>query len=649
MKAKCLLIVGCLCLWPHVAAAAPVEVGSGVNTASVYIEWSDGFSVEFLVRFGQVEADTTTGLGLVDIIETETELTTVRQDYGWGLYVDGISYQGHSNAGYAGGENWWHYWENDAGSRNQWESSMTGAAGRTVAHGDADAWIYGRGDEPAAIDVVEVGAGVNDASVFIEWADGFTAEFLVHFGVAELDTITGLELMDIIETETELTTLRIDSDLGTYIDGIGYQRHYNEGWAGGEAWWHYWENEAGNRTDWVISATGAGGHTVSHGDADGWIYGHGDAPAPESENPFLAGYGQYVHDPNDFATTSVAYVPKGMVNDWLTGLPFDDPSAALGRPTVDTTGDDWFIAMDINAPVVPVYPAFRAHELVYLGEGGMITLGFNHPVSDDPENPYGLDFIVFGNASQTVGGNQTWTNGDPRSVKPDPSGDMEPGIVSVSQDGKTWYSFTSDANFMKDDPNFIKLAADAEDGPFCDGFAPTLGRVYDPCHADTTLGNWNQWWAEPTNPTLPLDPFLSYASFGGMSVARIVETYGDSAGGTGYDLARLDLPVDPNTGSKWFQYVRIDDAPGGGSPEIDAIADVSCPGDYKHPRPVGDLNGDYRVDQDDIAIVEAALGQTSDEAPAADLNGDGTVDQQDLDRVTADLGTCAWDYLAAEE
>jgi len=180
-----------------------------------------------------------------------------------------------------------------------------------------------------------------------------------------------------------------------------------------------------------------------------------------------------------------------------------------------------------------------------------------------------------------------------------------------------------------------------------------MGRVYDPCHANASLGSWNHWWAEPTNPTLPLDPSLSYASFDGMSIARIAETYGDSAGGCGYDLSRLELPVDPDTGHKWFQYVRIDDAPGGGSPEVDAIADVTCPGDYRHPKPVGDLNGDYQVDQDDVAIIEGFLGQTiaepSDAAVAADLNEDGTVDQEDLDLVTANVGARAWGTSTADQ
>jgi hypothetical protein len=649
MRIQCLFISVFLCLAPSLVAATAVEVGTGVNTATVYIEWSDGFSIDFLVHFGQNESDTTTGLELMDIIEAETELTTVRNDFGWGVFIDGISYQGHSNEGYAGGELWWHYWENNAGSQNTWRSSMTGASGRTIAHGDADGWIYGHGDEPPGIDVVNVGSGVNQASVFIEWSDGFTAEFLVSFGNSETDTISGLGLMDIIEAETELTTVRQDSDWGVFIDGIGYQRHYNEGWAGGEDWWHYWVNNAGSRTDWAMSATGASGRVVAHSDADGWIYGHANAPAPASMNPFLAGYGQYVYDANDFATSVVAYEPTDPDVHYFEKIPYADPNTALGRPTVEMPGDGWAAPPDINMPIVPIYPAWLLDQIVSLGEGGSITLAFSHPVRDDLNNPYGLDFIVYGNALVWIDGVTEWNNGNPRNVKVSANGGAEPGVVSVSQDGQTWYSFTNDPNFMPDDPNFIKLALEAQDGPWADGFAPTLGHVYntDPCNLDPGLGDGNLWWAEPTNPTLPVDPTLSFAWFEGKSVARIAETYGDAAGGVGFDLARLDLPVDPDTGLKWFQYVRIDDVAGDGlKTDIDAVADVSCPGDYKHSAPVGDLNGDYRVDDADVAVVEDFLGQMVTEpgvpAEAADLNGDGIIDQADVDIVISNLGACAW-------
>ena len=653
MKFHISLFVFCICLIPGLVIANPLEVGTGVNTASVYIEWSDGFNIEFIVHFGIDANETTTGQGLIDIIEAETELTTMRVDYVWGELIDGISYQEHSDAGYIEGELWWHYWENDAGSCNPWFLSMIGAGNRIVTHGDADAWIYGRGDEPPAIDIIKVGSGVNNASVFIEWLDGFTAEFLVFFGQTETETITGLGLIDIIEDETELTTIRENFGSGESIYSISYQRHYNENLTDDDNWWHYWENDSGSRSNWIISDVNAGTHIVTHGDADGWIFGYDKTPAPINENPFMAGYGQYVYDSNDFATTWLAYEPKGMIYDWITYLPFNDPNTALGRPTIDTSGDGWELPIETKVPVVPIYPAIRANELVHLGEGGHITLGFNHQVCDDVENPYGIDFIVFGNCFQMINGTESWSNGDPRSITVGPTGGIEPGIVSVSQDGNIWFSFTNDPNFMSNDPNFIKLDIDDQDGPFCDGFASTFGRVYDPCYADTSVGNWNLWWAEPTNPTLPLDPGLNYASFEGMSLARVSESYGDSAGGTGYDLNRLNLPVDPNTGMKWFQYIRIDDALENGTTEIDAVADVSCPGDYRHPAPFGDLNNDYRVDIEDVKIVEGFLGQeiTDPNNPAifADLNGDGNIDQDDIDIIIENLGICTWDNSTVDE
>ncbi len=493
---------------------------------------------------------------------------------------------------------------------------------------------------------VEVGTGVNEARVYIEWADGFRVEFLVHFGQTESETTTGLGLLDIIETQTGLATKRDTFSWGIAIDGITCEDHNNVGYGGGARWWHYWTDNAGSRETWVSPFFGASDRVVRHGDADAWIYGRDTAPKPSWEVPFRVGYGQYVNDANDFATAWIDYRPQGMMNDWLSGRPYNDPNAALGRPTVDTSGDDWSIPLATAAPVVPVYPAFRSHELVFLGEGGSLTLAFNHPVRDDECNPYGIDFLVFGNASQTLGNGQTWSNGNPAEATMRGSETNEPGIVSVSQDGVTWYSFTTNPNFMVDDAHFIKLPAEANDGPFCDGFAPTLGRVYDPVHADKSIGAGNLWWAEPTNPTLPLDPALSSAVLNGRSVARAAQIYGDSAGGTGYDLARLALPVDPNTQRKWFKYLRIDDAPGGGAPEIDAVADVSCPGDYKHPAPRGDVNGDFRIDDTDLTIVTSYQGRViagaDDPAAVADLNADGSVNEADLAIVRNNLGTVAW-------
>jgi len=79
---------------------------------------------------------------------------------------------------------------------------------------------------------------------------------------------------------------------------------------------------------------------------------------------FTAVAGALDYDSNDFAVEVVDYNEgSGVGTDWLTGEPFNDPCSALGRPTLETTGDDWYIPVGENVPVVPVYPAFRAFEI----------------------------------------------------------------------------------------------------------------------------------------------------------------------------------------------------------------------------------------------------------------------------------------------
>lgn len=136
------VVLAAVCLGGTAQADMPT-VGSGNSSAGVYLEFSDGALYEFDVLFD----DTTTGLGLFDIIEGHTSLTTVRQDFGFGVFIDGISYEGHSDIGYGGDEDWWHYWIMEP-TDTDWISPMYGAVDRVVTDGARDGWIYGRAGAP---------------------------------------------------------------------------------------------------------------------------------------------------------------------------------------------------------------------------------------------------------------------------------------------------------------------------------------------------------------------------------------------------------------------------------------------------------------------------------------------------------------------
>ncbi|MHC4572152.1 MAG: PEP-CTERM sorting domain-containing protein [Planctomycetota bacterium] len=161
-KLVSLIIV--LTITGSLAVAAVVEVGTGVNAAGVYIEWSDGFIAEFEISFGQTGSDTVTGADLM--LTLDSELVDFTFEYtDWGsegnpdLFVDGIGYLGHYNSGFGGGADWWHYWIKDAGQA-QWTSPLYGMSSRTVGDGDMDGWIYGRDTavpEPTTIALLVLG------------------------------------------------------------------------------------------------------------------------------------------------------------------------------------------------------------------------------------------------------------------------------------------------------------------------------------------------------------------------------------------------------------------------------------------------------------------------------------------------------------
>ncbi|MGE0431456.1 MAG: PQQ-binding-like beta-propeller repeat protein, partial [Planctomycetota bacterium] len=280
--------------------------------------------------------------------------------------------------------------------------------------------------------------------------------------------------------------------------------------------------------------TGSGGNSASVTVADGMVLvGHPGSSslrvldaADGSLISSLAGFGPvafgrnriYSIDTNGvlqantcgslFASSVVTYTQGS------TSTPtYNDSDTALGRPATTTVGTVGGPPPQI--PVVPSYPPVQTDQIVSIGVGGELVLRFDQHIDDDPNNPHGIDFIVFGNALMGASGNAWDDEEDPTGFTLDGSIFQEPGTVEVSQDGTTWVAFAS---------------------PSADTFAPTFGRVYDTGSPDAALGVWNLWWsATDTNANLPLDPSLTAAGFNGMTVAQMAQTFGQSAGGTGFD------------------------------------------------------------------------------------------------------------------
>ena len=175
------------------------------------------------------------------------------------------------------------------------------------------------------------------------------------------------------------------------------------------------------------------------------------------------------------------------------------------------------------------YPAFGTDQIVSIGAGGWLTVGFDHQVMNDALNPFGLDLLIFGNAFFSI---ESGTADTASGIA------AEPGYVQVSQDNSVWFDVT----------------------PRADGLFPTQG------FTDSSFGGNDG--TTPSSDLLPVDPALA-ASYVGLTYANLLAAYNGSAGSTGIDIGEANLD--------WIQSVRVFQ-PGFDefSTEIDAFADVAA-------------------------------------------------------------------------
>lgn len=220
-----------------------------------------------------------------------------------------------------------------------------------------------------------------------------------------------------------------------------------------------------------------------------------------------------------FASEVVSYVQGAGA---ATG--YTNPDVSLGSPE-RFTGEGQF-----PGAVTPFNAPWGTDEIVSIGRGGSLTVRFNEPVVNDPNNPFGIDLLIFSNTfffdPDTF---------DPIAVAVFGQG----GIVEVSMDGIDWRTVS---------------------GAVAAGAFPTLG------YSDLTDPYATGQGSVPTDFTLPVNPALNWS---GMNMAQLAAAYNGSGGGVGIDIGL--------TGLHQISFVRVSvptNAPG--AIAIDAFSDVAA-------------------------------------------------------------------------
>ncbi len=277
---------------------------------------------------------------------------------------------------------------------------------------------------------------------------------------------------------------------------------------------------------WMGFTVAGAGYTTNNAN-DLAIY-NADEQAPADPD---GTYTAYVVNTNDFATqiTSTSNV--------YSGSPYNDPTAMLGRPTLKFY--DSFLGgttdrVSVINPPFNVTPS-GGNVITEISSNGQITVNMGRKIYDDPGNPYGIDFIIYGNSLLTSSTGSANDNTDLSTALVSQNYKGHSNIVSVSQDGTNWYTYSSVA-------------------------------IMFPQNAyrwDETNQSWND---EQSNPTKPVNPAIYTQNFIGTTVAGALDHFAGAAGGTGYALTPSGYP--------WIKYIRVQPQTNNDT-VIDAIAAVN--------------------------------------------------------------------------
>ncbi|MBI4659164.1 MAG: hypothetical protein HY735_10005 [Verrucomicrobia bacterium] len=229
-----------------------------------------------------------------------------------------------------------------------------------------------------------------------------------------------------------------------------------------------------------------------------------------------------------FADAVVSYSPgTGFATEFGSGLGFTNVAAVLGEPSKIIPGQ-------FGGPVDPFNPPYLRDQVLSIGAGGSLTVRFDTPILNFPGNPFGLDFIVFGNAGFVI------TNGN-----------FSGGGIT---DGSLFGANSESARVLVSADNVTYFQLSPSLTPTVDSYFPTDGS-----------GDISK----------PVNPALRASDFAGRDLTGIRSLYAGSAGGTGFDISWAQDGNGRNANLSSVSYVRFDLL--GGAAEIDAIAVVPEP------------------------------------------------------------------------